>query len=333
MITMLHTTITPSDLPASADFDVRTSSFFKHHDQLPTPAEVRSQARAQWQAGKHWGWKSRRVTEGYNAHPVPAVFEFKNIAVFVKWGSAVGMSEGQALYAIRNSCGESVPVPELYGWRTDGDQMFLYMEAIHGRTLEDAWPALKDDERLRIATELRTIMDSLRQLKQDPSDKFVGKSLGIILDWLSNTIDCEGNIARGCYYERALFEDSQSELGPFTSVKDFHDCFIQQYKRMMLDPETVPEPCRKELPDDSNVVFTHGDFHRSNVIISSTSPHVIAIIDWEQSAWLPAYWEDCKAHWTAESGGEWASKYLTLILDQHESVREAWWYYTNPVGC
>lgn len=167
--------VTPGYVPTSANFDVRTSSFFRYHDQLPTPAEVRSQARAQWQAGTHWGWKERIVTDGYNAHPVPAVFEYKESSLFVKWGSSARISEAQALYAIRNSCGNSVPVPEIYGWRTDGDEMFLYMEAIHGSTLEDAWPGLKDNERSQIATELRNILYSLRQLKQDPSDRFIGK--------------------------------------------------------------------------------------------------------------------------------------------------------------
>lgn len=101
----------------------------------------------------------------------------------------------------------------------------------------------------------------------------------------------------------------------------------------MPDPETVPEPYRKDLPDDSEIVFTHGDLHRSNIIISSTPPRVAALIDWEQSGWLPAYWEDRKVHWTSTYLSEWAVKYLPLILDQHESTREAWNYYTDSVGC
>lgn len=93
------------------------------------------------------------------------MFEFKEISLFVKWGRDVQISEGQTHYATRNSCGKSVPVPEIYGWRKDGDETFLYMEAIRGRTLEDAWPELKEDERLHIAIELRIILHKLRQLK------------------------------------------------------------------------------------------------------------------------------------------------------------------------
>jgi thiamine kinase-like enzyme len=102
----------------------------------------------------------------------------------------------------------------------------------------------------------------------------------------------------------------------------------------MSDPETVPEPYRKDLPDSSEIVFTHGDLHQSNIILSSSSPlRVTALVDWEQSGWLPACWEVRKAHRTAVYLGEWAVKYLPLILDQHESTQEAWDYYSDPVGC
>jgi hypothetical protein len=75
-------------------------------------------------------------------------------------------------------------------------------------------------------------------------------------------VTCLGAISRGCYYERALFLASQAETGPFTSVKDFHNWFIKQYKRWTPDPETAAEPYRDYLPDDSQIVFTHGDFIR-----------------------------------------------------------------------
>jgi aminoglycoside phosphotransferase len=167
--------ITPADVPTSVNFDVRSSSFFQYHSQLPSPEEVRSRARAQYLADTHWGWKTRGVATGYNAHPTPAVFEFENILLFVKWGSDVRISEAQTLYTIRKSYGDSIPVPEIYGWRKDGDEMFLYMEAIRGKTLEEVWPALNENERLHICGELRTILSNLRQLKQDPSDRFIGK--------------------------------------------------------------------------------------------------------------------------------------------------------------
>jgi len=102
---------------------------------------------------------------------------------------------------------------------------------------------------------------------------------------------------------------------------------------MVPDPETIPEPYREMLPDNSEIVLTHGDLHRSNIILTlSHPPQVAALIDWEQSAWLPAYWEDCKAYWTTSYSDEWAVKYLPHIVDHDENIVEAWRYYTNPVG-
>ena len=131
-------------------------------------------------------------------------------------------------------------------------------------------------------------------------------------------------MVKGNYYERALWEESQFTSGPFDSVKDFHDWYISQYKRRVSDPETIPEPYRKLLPDDSEIVFTHGDLHRSNIILTpSPHPRLAALVDWEQSAWLPAYWEGCKAHWTTLQSEEWAVKYLPRIVDHDEAIEEA----------
>jgi predicted unusual protein kinase regulating ubiquinone biosynthesis (AarF/ABC1/UbiB family) len=66
--------------------------------------------------------------------------------------------------------------------------------------------------------------------------------------------------------------------------------------------------------------FTHADLHPSNILLSPGSdPHIIAIIDWQQSGWYPEYWEYCKALWTSPIGEEWESKYLPLFLKRYES--------------
>ncbi|KAF2809782.1 uncharacterized protein BDZ99DRAFT_488604 [Mytilinidion resinicola] len=257
---------TPLIVPTDANFDVKLSSFFRHYNQLPSPDEVRSQARAQ-----------REVSTDFNARPSPV---FESMGLFVKWGADIRIAEGE---------------------------VFLYMEAIRGKTLEQSWPEMEVNDRLRICRELRTIFDSLRQLKQDPTDTFIGE---------------------------AINPSYRAEAGPFTSVKAFHDWFTFLYKRPMPDPHTVPpEPFRQDLPDDSKIVFTHGDLHRSNVILSLSKPaRVVAVIDWEQAGWLPAYWEDCKARFTCSYYGEWPEKYLPIILHQYESTWDPWNYYTSSMG-
>lgn len=175
---MTGAVVTPSDVPVGANVDIPTSSFFQRHSQLPSPEEVRLRARAQYYAGTHWGWKARGVSEGYNARPSPAVFE--EMSLFVKWGANIRITEGQTLYAIRSSCANHVPVPEIYGWRTDGGETFLYMEAISGRTLEEAWPGMTDYERVEMCEDLRNILYNLRLLQQHPMDRFIAELVCIL---------------------------------------------------------------------------------------------------------------------------------------------------------
>lgn len=96
-------------------------------------------------------------------------------------GTYARISEAQTLYAIRHILNGAVPVPEVYGWKTQGDEKFIYMEYIPGQSLESAWSTLGHDDRLVICRELRTICDNLCRLEQDPSDNFVGKLVLILV--------------------------------------------------------------------------------------------------------------------------------------------------------
>lgn len=113
------------------------------------------------------------MSDEFNLRPSPAVFD--SLGCFVKWGSEITVEEGQCLLAIRRHFDNLVPVPEIYGWRTDGDEVFLYMEAITGKTLEQAWDTMEHEERLEICHKLRVIFDDLRKTTQEPSEAYVGK--------------------------------------------------------------------------------------------------------------------------------------------------------------
>lgn len=49
------------------------------------------------------------------------------------------------------------------------------MEAIYGPALEQSWPEREEFVRLRICWELRAMLDTVRQLKQHPTDKIIGE--------------------------------------------------------------------------------------------------------------------------------------------------------------
>jgi len=96
----------------------------------------------------------------------------------VKFGKepTVTIAEGQCPWALRHIFPQ-LPVPEIYGWTTDGDTVFLYMELelVQGVTLEERWDSLPTTERVGICQELRAMLADLRRLRQYPSDYLRGK--------------------------------------------------------------------------------------------------------------------------------------------------------------
>ena len=91
---------------------------------------------------------------------------------------------------------------------------------------------------------------------------------------------------------------------------------------------------RLGLPDDP-INFVHGDLHRSNIIITSAEkgpPRVVAIVDWHQSGWYPAYWEYCKARYTVEIGDEWVTTYIPKIMQPRTEVYDFWNWFVLARG-
>ncbi len=82
--------------------------------------------------------------------------------------------------------------------------------------------------------------------------------------------------------------------------------------------------------DDTPVVFTHGNLNPQNIVISTgPSPRVVAVLDWSQAGWYPAYWEFCKARRAAARVGDsvsrdWEGTYLPWILDDEEVGMKNW---------
>jgi hypothetical protein len=130
---------------------------------FPLPAEVRDKAS-----------KSDDPAAMQLARPPPVVF--LSLGLIVKYGSEVSVSEARCQILVRAILSPQVPVPEVYGWCTDGGQTFIYMELIEGITLEKRWDHLNDQERTSVCTELRHMVDSWRALTQQSLPPFIGLS-------------------------------------------------------------------------------------------------------------------------------------------------------------
>ena len=141
------------------EMDFVDTSFFKepgHH--LPTPTEVRA------------------LSKDYLTSPEPVPVTFQDLDVFVKFGRHINVAEAQNPWMVKRALGDKVPAPEVFGWRVEGDDVFIYMELVHGKTLKSQWDDLDGLGKEKIRDQLCSIIGFLRQLEPDPAHQFIGVS-------------------------------------------------------------------------------------------------------------------------------------------------------------
>lgn len=142
---------------AKEDIEFLDSSFFRLRtpdQRLPTPREVRA------------------LSAG-NTFKAPNVI-FEHLGLLVKFGPGVTIAEGQCLWIIKKILGDVVPVPEVYGWKVDRSEVFIYMQYIQGQRLKNRWGSLSTAEKIEICSQLGKITTALRQVSQPPCDPFIG---------------------------------------------------------------------------------------------------------------------------------------------------------------
>lgn len=144
-------------------------------------------------------------------------------------------------------------------------------------------------------------------------------------------INILGSITRGHLLDY-VFENVPPG-GPFKSVKHFNDWFSTLAQDWLPNSQNYQDPYRELLPDTEAIKFTHGDLHRGNIIISSTSPpRVLAVIDWAHAGWYPDYWEYCKALYTSEYDGEWRNVWIPKFLSPHPVEFDVFSEYIMQMG-
>lgn len=128
-----------------------------------------------------------------------------------------------------------------------------------------------------------------------------------------------GQIGGQALCDMLFFDALAYPAGPFRDIGAFHDWFARLAFRIRPEIFFRDIPELSGLSDDQPLIFTHGDLHRSNILISSPEAgpaRVIAIVDWHQSGWYPTHWEFLKANWTADPHAEWATKYIPQFLSR-----------------
>jgi len=317
-------------LPLSNNAVFGQSSYFGNNTgqtSLPRPAIIRDHATfliSDLQANTH----------GITHVPIPSQ------RLLVKYGAKVSTVEAACLVQLRRLLGAHVPVPEVFGWCLDGNETFIYMDLPQGMTLDIGWPFLSEGQKMEICSQLRDMAAAWRGLEQGGAQAigqgWVGKAAAVCPSKPnSNTHIRAGNPTHGALQD-SMFATLSSHAGPFPTVSAFHEWFVSTAMQASASRQGSAATSLCHFPSDyfrpeTPVSFTHGNLHPSNIVISTKTAHprVVAVLDWSQAGWYPAYWERFKARKAARSGGNtvlrgWEDTYLPHILDPQGDGTESW---------
>lgn len=210
--------------------------------------------------------------------------------VVVKSGEHISVSEAEAMKVAARA---DIPVPQLLGTSQTERETSIRMSYIRGETLEKVWPNLSEQQRQDIAAQIRDILIKMRSLT--PPEGFIGS--------------CDGT---GVWDTRAHFTYD----GPVCRDEaEFNGCLSSSLAAKT--PEMLRRAFCGQLGTGHGVVFTHGDLAPRNIMIEGG--RVTGLMDWEESAWYPAYWEVVK-FFERPAGYEW--KALAGMIFEEEFLGE-----------
>ncbi|KAJ6021194.1 phosphotransferase enzyme family protein [Penicillium herquei] len=211
-----------------------------------------------------------------------------NDEIVVKYGTCVDVREGQALVYLERYVPE-VPAPRLYAmyYPDDSKQLFLIIQRAPGVQLDKIWPSLEPSEKDDIITKLERIFDTLRKAECPWPDFFGGLDGGGIPHYL--------------FYSQ---HGDRKFLGPFSGEPAFVAGLVGNY-RALVDHNNHPdykarfyEKYFERVLKGHRPTLTHGDVQQKNIIISENGRNDqggrsfdVVLVDWENSGWLPEFWE------------------------------------------
>ncbi|KAJ2770311.1 hypothetical protein IWQ57_002720 [Coemansia nantahalensis] len=176
----------------------------------------------------------------------------------VKSGTKVHLQEAYNLEYVQGK----VACPKLYGYHQKGDEVFIEMEHIKGKTLRNIWPTLDDEQQQRVADNIIREMRRLHEFSNGES-RTCGITGGAIPDGLLGD----------------MHFDDEKELNKYIGAKATYD-------------DTIRALVRNLLPTNSRFCLSHGDLHSGNIMVKADMS--VVFVDWATLGFLPEYWDAMK---------------------------------------
>lgn len=231
----------------------------------------------------------------------------------LKKGYSVHLTEAVTMNSVARHT--SIPILKINYSFLHKNRAYIIMERIQGENLASAWQSLSKESLRNIYSQLRDMIQELRNLEPPPN---------------TGVESCVG----GFLYDSRL-PHGTPRFGPFTTTQDFHRWLRRSLEATQIgdhvtenDAEDIKAMVVKQEGPWPSLVFTHCDLNPSNILVRRDQ--IVGIIDWEFSGWYPHYWEYTSAWLENLTRSEWQDVLLSL-LDPYpeelemEKIRGKWW--------
>ncbi|KAK6000636.1 hypothetical protein QM012_003361 [Aureobasidium pullulans] len=223
--------------------------------------------------------------------------------------------ESETIALVREQA-PSIPGPEvIYSWIDEAiDRSFLIMRRVHARTLDSAWPQLKDQQRLNIAREVAAHTATLAQITCDHLQTISGYGIRT------------PRLMQGYNFHSPIHNWFPRTIGPFSG---------SEYGDYMRSISSAPPP---EFGD--TMVLFHDDQGPTNILVSDDGNNLVAIIDWANAAYFPRFWvatvpvANTGGFWLSDGSGDSWARMLVAALKTHglDDKLEEWKSWRDQVS-
>lgn len=205
---------------------------------------------------------------------------YNNQVAELPFGLVLKQSDGTRLEEVAatmmaRSVGFPVPKVILYGDHPDKPHapVSILMTRIPGKNLgyTGVYEDLTDDERESLFTELRCILQVMRNWKHPGGKNQICSVLGTAI----RSIRIPHHLVGPCESESG-FNDSLFSCNTYSNFKTEEEG--AEMEKIAEKLQEIPHP----------IVFTHGDLKHHNVMIFNGH---ITLLNWESAGWYPDYWE------------------------------------------
>lgn len=166
----------------------------------------------------------------------------------------------------------TIPVPKIMAEWKDGGRCFVLAEQAVGEPLETAWPNMSIPYKNRITEQAGHYLSQLRELQASRIQSVDGKPL---------------------YLSRLFSDETAWPHGPISTIEELSTGLAKELQGASWEAVSV---VLDAMPPSAPYTLTHGNLTTANILVRNGN--LTGIIGWEESGYLPVWWEHVQTRLT-----------------------------------